>query len=613
VNSGTSSQSFLDPLDDLHGVLEPKQQKECAPEEPDLVKKSRSPIDGVKDLPKKNKFFLNLQFMAQGRNGENSFASVFVPRINLQSFVSQHAFFNEMSREDVLSLKTSELRKLLLETNSELEGKAKENAVDNSLLIYRLSQIKDEKEMYRTLAREMKSQSFGRKVDFLANVLSYLGDNYDYSSLNENNSMDIRVTDMEMLGAIGESIRTGQPVEAGVCRHMHQFAIKMAAAIGIKNPYTVGFTTTEYGHMTLVMEDPNDPTKVVQLNYGSKSETRGLTGPEALNQNHSIPSTGIAFNLFNSNSKHAINLPTELGGVLNRMAGGEDQDLSPDYRSKSQIIQVGVETPYGVVRFFNADSPLGNQEKVQGGAYNAKIKYNDLFYGEIGISGFTANRPVENGELKTKGLYIRSTQGMNLKFYSSTKLNASLFSELNLMGLSLCATDSEEECKWNVDGDTNLNSGLLLDYRIGETKNRTSLIFQNQLTPNTAIVTQDLVVDVPVIQLRHDTNFKITSSVDGNLGGRLTSYQLGPGVTATYNAHMGLSEQTSKIFFQVNIDGRLTPLTPIWIPNSEQMVSGVIGTSIFDESFYVGIDGRKSLEIDGNYFLGIGLGGNLGK
>jgi len=607
------SESLLEPLDDFQGILLPKDKKECVLEEPEILKKSKSPIDGVKDLPKKNNVFFNLQFMVKGNNGESSFESVFIPRINLKSFVSQYAFFNEVSRDVVLNFKDDELRKLLLESESSLEGKAKEAAVDNSLLIYKLSQIKDEKEMYQTLAREMRSQPFERKVDFIANVLSYLSDNYDFSSLNEDGTDDIKVSDMKMLWAIGESIRTGQPVEAGVCRHMHQFAIKLAAAIGIKNPYSVGFVTTEYGHMTLVMEDPKDPTRLIQLNYGKMSETQGLTGPEALSQNHDIPSTGIVLKLFNHKDQHAINLPTELGGVLNRMAGGEDQDLSLDYKSRSQFLQVGVETPYGVVRFFHADSPLGNQEKVQGGAYHAKLKYNDLFYGEIGLSGFTASRPVENGELKTIGLYGRSTQGMNLKFYSSPNLNASFFSEFNLMGLLLCATDTDQECKLNEDGDTNLNSGVVLDYRLGDSKNRTSLTLQSQLTPNFATVNQDFSLDIPVIQLRHDTNFKITSSLDGNLGGKITSYQLGPSLNATYNGHLGLMEQKLKMFFQVNVDGRLTPVTPIWIPNSEHSVSGILGASIFDENFYIGIDGRKSFEIEENYFLGVGIGGNLGK
>jgi len=602
----------LESFDQVNEALLPKENKECVLEEPDILKKSKSPLDGTIDLVKKNNIFFNLQFMATGKNGEPSFQSVPVPRINLKEFVTAYSKATDLERQDVLKLSQNQMREILLSGVTSLEGTAKENSIDNALLIYKLSQIKNEKLMYQTLQTEMKSQSFARKVDFLANLLSYLMDNYDITSA-QTDSSAIKITDMEMMAAIGESIRTGKKLEAGVCRHMHQLAIKMAGALGIDNAYTVAYTTKQLAHMTLIMQDPKDPKKVIQLNYGTKSETDGVTGPEALSQNHGLPSNGIVFKIFNQKDQFAISLPSELGGILNRVTGGEDQDLSPDYKSRSQFQQVGVETPYGTVRFFHTESPLGNQEEVSGGAYNFKLKYNDLFYGEFGISGFTSSRPVENGKLKSKGIYGRTTQGMNLKIYSSNDLQMSLFSELHLRGTLFCSTDTSKECEGNFDQDESLTSGAKVNYKIGETQNTSSLIFQNQSTPNYAVVDQNLVLETPVLQFRHDTKFKLTPNLEGIMGGELTSYQIGPGFHGTYNTHLGLNEKKSKIFLQFNLDGRVTPNTPIWIPDAEHSVNGIIGASIFNDSFYINLDGRKSLEIDGNYFLGVGIGGNTGK
>jgi len=550
--------------------------------------------------------------MAKGSNGEASFQSVPVPFVNLSRFLSTVTSNEGKSREEVLSLKHKDLKELLMNSVTRLDGKAKEDAIDNALLINKVSQMKSEKLIYQTLKKELASKPFARKVDFLANFLSYLEGNYDFTSIKTNTSEDIKVTDLEMFRAIGYSIKSGQRLEAGVCRHMHQLAIKVAEAIGIENAYTVAFTTIQSGHMTLIMQDPKNPKKVVQLNYGTKSETDGLTGPEALNQNHGLPSNGITFKIFNNKSEHAINLPSELGGILNRVSGGEDQDLSPDYRSRSQFQQVGVETPYGTVRVFLSDSPLGSQESAVGGGYNLKLNYNDLFYGEYGISGFTSKRPVEAGELKTKGVYGRTTQGMNYKFYSSPDLDASVFSELHLKGSLFCTVDMLGNCEQNRDTDGNLTSGARINYRLGDTQNDTSLIFQNQITKNHATVAQDLVLDMPVFQLKHDTKFKLSSSFQGNIGGDLTSYQIGEGTHATYGGHLGAKETKSKVYFQLNMDGRLTPDTPIWLPDSEHSLSGILGTSIFNDGLHINLDGRKSLEMEGNYFLGIGVGGNLG-
>jgi hypothetical protein len=96
---------------------------------------------------------------------------------------------------------------------------------------------------------------------------------------------------------------------------------------------------------------------------------------------------------------------------------------------------------------------------------------------------------------------------------------------------------------------------------------------------------------------------------DGNIGGELNFYHIGPGVLGTYNGHMGLLDRKRKIKFQLDSDGRLTQNTPIWLPDAEHSVGGALGTTIFNDQLYLNLDGKKSLEIDGNYYLGIGVGG----
>jgi hypothetical protein len=365
-------------------------------------------LDGLEELSrgeegqKKGEYtaFVNLQFIAIAPDGQRSFQSVRPPIVPIDLVYTSIANGKGVPREEIVAKSESEIREIIAKSNLRigadvLSGPAFKDALDNAFLIQKLSRIDDEKTMYATLAFEMKSESYLKKVDFLSSFLYYLNQNYDYTSLGINGTADIKATDMDLMRGIRESIRTGKPVEAGVCRHMHKLAIKMAQAMGIENAYTVAYNTSDSAHMNMVIQDPADPTRVFQLNYSYKKEITGLTGPEALTQNHGgLPSDGINLRVFNHKDEHAITLPTEEGGILNRVTGGEDRDLSPDYKSKSQFRQAGVQTPYGTVRFFNASSPLGNQGQVSGAAYNVRLTYNDLYYGEYGVAGFMSERVI---------------------------------------------------------------------------------------------------------------------------------------------------------------------------------------------------------------------------
>jgi len=584
----------------------------CLLTDSNLLDDLKSPVDSILMNSKKPKLFFDFQFLAIGKNGEASFQSMSVPRINLRDFFTSHSAVAEIDRVNLLNMPESDLRDLLNGLTFDMSDVAKEHAIDNSLLIYKLSKLDNEKTFYQTLSKEMASQSYAKKVDFLANFLDYLGDNYDFTSIENNTSEEIRVSDMEMIKAIGESIRTGSPVEAGICRHMHQLAIKMAHAMGIRTAYTVAYSTTEYGHMTMVLQDPSDPKKVVQLNYGSKIESNNLTGPEALVQNHLNPSAGITLTVFNHKNQYAITLPTEEGAILNRVTGGSDRDLSPDYKSKSVIKQVGIQTPYGTVRVFHGSSPLGNQGEIHGVAYNSKLKYSDLFYGEYGIAGFTSEKPVEGGLLQNSGAYLQTSQGVRGRLVNLPDLEVNGYSELKIKTEAFCAKlkGSEKECAINYDADGSINSGLEAFYKTGSLSHKSSFIIQSQVTQNNALLHQPIVMHTPVYQLGHETFFPLKSELLGNIGGELTLYDLGPGNFGTYNAHLGIMDKKSKTFLQLQADGRITEITPIWIPDSEKSLSGILGASIFDDKFYINLDGKKSME-NNNYYMGIGLGGAI--
>ncbi|HXH75306.1 MAG TPA: hypothetical protein VNJ08_10095 [Bacteriovoracaceae bacterium] len=582
-----------------------KEEVDCPPDE--VVTKAKSPIDGTDAQPKKIEVFFNVQLMAVGKNGESSFKEVSVPRINLRDQVAIYAATNSMTREQVLALGEEKLRDIMLNSSSYLTGQTKIDVAENSLLVGKLAGIKDEALIYKTLEKEMSKASYAKKVNFLANFLSYLYENYDYDAVGTSSGKN--ATDAEMMAAIDQSIRTGKMVPAGICRQMHQLAVRYAQAMGIKEAFGISFRTQGGGHRTLVLTSPDDPNKVIQLNYGYKSENNGVTGPSALSQNHIYPDSGIRFRVFNGKDDQAISLPSEQGGILNIVTGGKDSDLSPNYKSDAQIQQFGVGTPYGTVRFFHAETPIGNQSSVTGAAYNTKVSYNDVFYGEYGIAGFSSTRPVQEGKLKSVGAYGQMTQGFNWQFYQSKDLKLSTFGELHVRGSLFCASVGDARCGTDVDFQADLMGGLVARYNTGPVKHTTTLLLQVQgdLDSNSTKPS----ANVSVVKISHDMDIKVNSSITGNLGGTVTVYPLGTGQYWVFNGHTGLNSQKTGTYFGLSADGRLTNATPIWLPGAENSGSVIIKQSIFKDKVYVGVDGKKSFDVAGNHYVGLSLGGRF--
>ncbi len=586
-----------------------KEDPSCPPEDRPDSSKSEVVVD--KSKLKKSQLFFDLQLMVVGKNGDSSYQEVEVPRINLRDELTFLQAKTGKARKDLLSMNEDELKKLLYENQKNLSGEIKKDAIENSLLINRLSQFKSQSEMFQALKDEMKNASYAKKVNFLANFLSYLEDNYDDLAVSGAPASQKAISDKQLMSSIHQAILSGKSVPAGVCRHMHQLAVRYAHAMGLTESFGVGYSTIGGAHRTLVLTSPDDPTKVFQLNYGSKVSLNGVSGPEALNQSHSIPDTGIRFRIFNGKDEHAINLPTEQGAILNRVTGGKDSDLSPNFKSKAQVQQVGVGTPFGTFRLFFAETPLGGAMKTGGGSYNLRLDFNKVFYGDYGVAGFASEKPSQQGYVKNHGLYGKATHGFDLKFYKSDNLSLSTFGESTIRASVFCPALDDGVCETNGEVQFDMYTGVLATYKLGSIKNKTSFLLQSQLEDESATNQKGLTLSVPVFKVSHDTDFKILSSIDGNVGGSITNYNLGTGSYWVFNAHASADFKRTGTFFEINADGRLAKNTPFWLPGAEQQGSVILKQSIFDDKVYIGVDGRQSLDLFENRYLGILMGGFL--
>ena len=572
----------------------------------------RSPIDGTALRPDDTGFFFNFQYLATGQNGQTSFQSTSIPRINASNVIGSYANANGMTRQQVLAMSDADFKQMLRDNAPNgLSGQALEDTVNNAFIIARMSQFETVDAAMSFASGHMRNANFGQKVNFLANYLSYMNDNYENDMINGGPTVGQDRWDQDLHSAMGTTILTGEEMPAGVCRHMHQMAVRMARRMGIDEAFGVGYRTAGGGHRTMVLTHPDDPTKVVQVNYGKVSTNEGVGGPAALTQNHTLPSSGIRFRIYNGEDRPAIILPSELGGILNRVTGGEDSDLGQNYTSDAQIQQVGVSTPYGTVRIFRATTPTGSGEEVVGGAYNVRVDYNDIFYGEYGIAGFHSERASEQGGMTQSGGYAQMTQGYNWQFYTSDKLNIRTFGELHARVAVYCAAEGDDDCEVNSDYNIDGQVGLSADYRTGPLWHRTSLIGQFQFDQAHANNGNAPAVILPTVSLTHDMYFKLADEVVGNVGGGVTMYNLGTGQYLTYNGHLGVDSQRTGTSLLVESTGRITNDTPFWLPDAQHMGSIQARQNIFGEHLYVGVEGRQSFDVLNNNYLGFTIGGRF--
>lgn len=569
----------------------------------------------------KGRFFFEAQFLVINESGEPSFSSAPVARISVGHFINQYSIFSGLSRSDILALPDAQLRAIMTMYPGipGLSPSALSDAVDSAMVIKGMSQFNNVHDALNFMVQELGDSSFSKKVSFLATYLDTLLDNYEYDMLKGGPTYGEDRWDEDLHLAMKQTIENGGVVEAGVCRHMHQMAVRMARKLGIDEAFGVGFRTIGNGHRTMVLTDPNNPGRVIQLNYGRVSSTNGLSGSAALSQNGTIPDTGIRFRINSSEDELVLNLPSELGGMLNRVSGGEDRDLDYRYQDRSQIVQTGVNTPYGTVRLFYGSTPMGNQMQAGGVSYNGRATFNDIFYSEVGITGFTSQRPTEIGMLSNNGVYFRATQGVDYEIFKGENLTLRVFGEqhsrASVFKSEASAATLFDENQSRVNGDYQLDYqlGLALDYRGDDVSSRTSVMthgFFDQINSSNG---HRWAPKLTTLNVDQNLLYSVNPSLDLSTGVGVTIYDLGTGIYGTYHSNVGAESSSTGTSVNVTFHGRLTRDTPFWLPAAEHAGRLQARQELLGGMFYIGLDGRQSFDFSKYRYFGVTLGGKFGE
>ena len=250
-------------------------------------------------------------------------------------------------------------------------------------------------EALRYIQARMKGKSFRHKIHFLSQMLGRMNDNYDKTLPTGEVSMKTLYKEMhkDNIGA-GD----GRANVAGVCRHMHQLALKMARKMGLKMSYGISYPTANAYHLNTVISNPLNPSESIRFNYSSIEATTGAEGSTALAQSHSVPiNSGITYHVWDDNDKPLYYLPNQKGLVLERMSGGDIRLFDPNISPDAGITRVGYQVNDHQINIFHALNPeVGEGEHIMGASYYRDVPISEHFSAEWGGSLYYSRNEITN-------------------------------------------------------------------------------------------------------------------------------------------------------------------------------------------------------------------------
>jgi hypothetical protein len=206
------------------------------------------------------------------------------------------------------------------------------------------------------------SLNFEEKV----RLASYLGGRFssDYNSARSAEGLGAQgiVSIEEML----ENLSNDNP--GGICRDVTLAQSQILQQLGVdkSNIYQMSYAVGQGHHAVLLVQDPNNPKKIIKINYSLVQSNENVASGSALTQDGILADTGIVYKIYDADGKSVGNVPSEMGRVLRDITNYQDsvdQGVNPYNLTKTIIRSRWVDAT-----LFSGS--LSNGDKVNGISFN---------------------------------------------------------------------------------------------------------------------------------------------------------------------------------------------------------------------------------------------------
>ena len=300
--------------------------------------------------------------------------------------------------------------------------------------------------------------SFDEKLLVASHFGGRFSDNYNSDRANGTGPRADGIVSMEEML---ESVRDG--VAGGVCRDVSQAQSLMLQELGVNSSdiYQVAYSTATTGHAVLAVKDPENPDRIVKINYAYTDETSDRTGGAVLTQNSTLADFGTKFRIYDADGKPIARVPTEFGQVLRDAT--RERNLSEGITRNHNLQRVYVDTPIGVGSIFTGTTMSG--DNIVGIAVTKTVTESARnVVREQGISlvrreGDRASVTVDQTALYT---FMKMTYNSPRKEIGNFNMgvHAGSDTEVILMDNKSVRTDGREKSGYNIESSVSATAGV---------------------------------------------------------------------------------------------------------------------------------------------------------
>lgn len=299
---------------------------------------------------------------------------------------------------DFDSLSVSEKSKALTGyIESKYGMKTPDHVFYNNLLKDKL--IADGGKNWKQTLHDVKDKmSFEQKLAFAVKMGEYGGDNYDYDRRDGKSDQGQISVAMQL-----QRGHNGQPT--GLCSDTALLSTQMLKELGVPKDkvYIRSYKTPGGSHANVVVQDPNNPEKVYNINYGNVFSQEGATGSTALFQDTTQPSTGIQYEIWDADGKSVAKMPSAMGSMLAEASNNSsimDRDMVKSYN----LQKVNVSSKYINGNLFHGETTDG--EVITGVAVYKTLESSSKTYQfDVGASAQSYESDREFVKMSGESLY----------------------------------------------------------------------------------------------------------------------------------------------------------------------------------------------------------------
>ena len=227
--------------------------------------------------------------------------------------------------------------------------------------------IDDHDNWQTTLHKVRDGLSLDQKILLASHFGGEFGERYNSDRTEAGNKAANGIVKIEDLLRSVKSDEVG-----GICRDVAFAQAQILSELGVSKDdiHIISYATAGGHHAVVTVKDPNEPNNLIKLNYNYVHESNGVSGPGALVQDNSIPDTGIAIKIYDSEGRPVTQISSEIGQVLQEVADGQ---TSPRFMRSYELQRVGIQTRFGSGSVFTGQTSIG--ERLVGVMLDKKINF----------------------------------------------------------------------------------------------------------------------------------------------------------------------------------------------------------------------------------------------